>query len=84
MKWWTAEEERIRLENEAIAASLAQPKRRKQDRYHHHLGKMDRKSAGIPEVGDVVADQRSTRGGERTRKGTERVLPEATQGSGRG
>jgi len=30
MKWWTAEEERIRLENEAIAASLLQSQKQPQ------------------------------------------------------
>jgi inhibitor of Bruton tyrosine kinase len=80
MKWWTAEEERIRLENEAMLASLEQqPKKPKQDR-HRHLGKT-KKSVGTSE-GDSRVGQRVT-SGERKRKTTEPV-PDTTKGTSRG
>jgi inhibitor of Bruton tyrosine kinase len=82
MKWWTAEEERIRLENEAMLTSLTQPKKPRQDR-PHHIGKTNKKSAGIPES-DVAADRRAARDGERKRKAPERVSHDATKGTSRG
>ena len=75
MKWWTAEEERIRLENEAMIASLVQPKRLQQDRHRQHGKK--KKSAGTSE-GDVVVVQSASRGAERKGPGKvkERVPPD--------
>jgi hypothetical protein len=78
MKWWTAEEERIRLENEAMMASLAQPKKLQQDR-HHQRGKKNKKEAGTSE-GDAPVVQRASRGADSERKGPgkvkERVPPD--------
>jgi hypothetical protein len=47
MKWWTAEEERIRLENEAIAASLLQQQQQPPPpkRQQHRGGGKGKKSA---------------------------------------
>ena len=82
MKWWTAEEERIRLENEAMLASLEQqPKKPRQVR-HRHLGKTNKKSVGTS-GGDSRVDQRATSSGERGQKTTERV-PDTTKGTSRG
>jgi hypothetical protein len=76
LKWWTAEEERIRLGNEAMVATLAQPKRLQQDRHRQH-GKKNKKSAGTSE-GDVAVVQSASRGTERKGPGKvkERVPPD--------
>jgi hypothetical protein len=75
MKWWTAEEERIRLENEAMAASLLQPtiqqnQKQQQQRPHHnhHHGRRNKKPVATAE-GDA-APGRAPRGGDRKRKVT--------------
>ncbi|KAI0248740.1 hypothetical protein BJV78DRAFT_1331173 [Lactifluus subvellereus] len=85
MKWWTAEEERIRLENEAMVASLTQPKKLQQDRHHQH-GKKNRKSAGTSE-GDAAVVQRASRGAGAEQKGPgrvkERVPPDGKKSTGR-
>jgi hypothetical protein len=78
MKWWTAEEERIRLENEAVAASLLQPpieqnpkqqqqQQQQQRSHHHHHGRRNKKSVGTPE-GDAAPSPRAPRGGGGDRK----------------
>lgn len=80
MKWWTAEEERIRLENEAMAASLLQPpiqqnqkQQQQQQRSHHnhHHGKRNRKPVATAEGGAATgSESRAPRGGDRKRKVT--------------
>lgn len=71
MKWWTAEEERIRLENEALAASLLQPPMQQQQRPHHHNhhGRRNKKPVATAE-GDTAPGPRAPRGGDRKRKVT--------------
>jgi len=72
MKWWTAEEERVRLENEAIAASLmqSQSQPRPQDRHHRHRhGKKNKKSAGAGEdEAAAPSPKASSSTGERKRR----------------
>ena len=65
MKWWTAEEERIRLENETMAASLLQPPVQQQ-RPHHRRGRRNKK----PAVEGDTPGPRVPRGGDRKRKAT--------------
>jgi hypothetical protein len=77
MKWWTAEEERIRLENEAMAASLLEPpiqqQQKQQPRPHHHQhhGRRNKKHVATAE-GDTAPgpSPRAPRGGDRKRKVT--------------
>jgi inhibitor of Bruton tyrosine kinase len=70
MKWWTAEEERIRLENEAMAASLLEPPIQQQRPHHHHYhGRRNKKPAATAE-GDTAAGPRAPRGGDRKRRVT--------------
>jgi hypothetical protein len=79
MKWWTAEEERIRLENEVIAASLLQQpqeSRQQQQHRHHRKGK---KSAPVAE-GESAPGLRAPRGGGRKRQVEERVPSEGKKG----
>lgn len=71
MKWWTAEEERIRLENEAIAASLVQSQQQQQ----HRHGRRSRKSATTAE-GESAAGPRAPHGGERRQQVAQRVPSE--------
>ena len=59
MKWWTAEEDRIRLENEAIAASLLQQPQGSQP--HHRHGRKGKKSAPTAE-GSSAPSSRTPRG----------------------
>jgi hypothetical protein len=72
MMWWTAEEERVRLENEAVAASLMQSQSRPQDRHHRHgHGKKNKKSAGAGEGEAAVPSPKassSSGSGERKRR----------------
>ena len=69
MKWWTAEEERIRLENEAMAASLLQPPIQQQrPHHHHHHGRRNKKPVAAAE-GDAAPSPRVPRG-DRKRKVT--------------
>jgi inhibitor of Bruton tyrosine kinase len=72
MMWWTAEEERIRLENEAMAASLLQPPMQQQQRphHHHHHGRRNRKPLATAEGDTAPAGPRAPRGGDRKRKVT--------------
>jgi hypothetical protein len=65
MKWWTAEEERIRLENEAIAASLLQPQRQQQRPY----GRRNKKSAAATAEGESAPGPGAVRGGDRKHSG---------------
>ena len=75
MKWWTAEEERIRLENEAMAASLLQPPVQQQQQqqqrphHHHHHGRRNKRPVATAE-GDTAPSPRAPRGGDRKRKVT--------------
>ena len=70
MKWWTAEEERVRLENEAMAESLLQPPIQQQQRpHHHHHGKRNKKPVATAE-GDSARPRAPRRGGDRKRKDT--------------
>jgi len=75
MKWWTAEEERIRLENEAMAASLLQPpiqqhqKQQQRPHHHHHHGRRNKKPVTAAE-GDTAPGPRAPRGGDWKRKVT--------------
>lgn len=69
MKWWTAEEERIRLENEAIAASLLRPQKQQQrpHQHHNHHGRRNKKPAATEE-GESTSGSRTSRGGGTHRK----------------
>jgi hypothetical protein len=67
MKWWTAEEERIRLENEVMAASLLQQQQR--PHHHHHHGRRNKKSVATAE-GATAPGPRAPRGRARKRKVT--------------
>ncbi len=64
MKWWNGEEERIRLENEAIAASLVQQPQRRQK---HHRGRKGKKSAATAD-GESAPDPKAPRGEEQRRQ----------------
>ncbi len=76
LKWWTAEEERIRLENEATAASLLQPQKQQhqkqqqqqQQRPHHrhYHGRRNKKSAATAAAteGESTPGPRTSRGGD--------------------
>ena len=66
MKWWTAEEERIRLENEAIAASLLEPQKPQPQPQQRHLVRRKKKSAATAE-GESVPGPKAHRGGDRKR-----------------
>jgi inhibitor of Bruton tyrosine kinase len=66
MKWWTAEEERIRLENEAIAASLLEPQKPQPQPQQRHLGRKKKKSAATAE-GESAPGPTTLRGGDRKR-----------------
>jgi hypothetical protein len=85
MKWWTAEEERIRLENEAIAASLLQQpqesqQQQQQQQQQHRHGRKGKKSAPAAE-GESASGLRAPRGGGRKRQVVEeRVLSEGKGG----
>lgn len=78
MKWWTAEEERIRLENEAVAESLLQQppiqqNKKQQQRSHHHHGRRNKKPVATAEGASDTAPgpgPRAPRGGDRKRKVT--------------
>lgn len=75
MKWWTAEEERIRLENEAIAASLLQePQESRQRQQQHRHGRKGKKSAPAAE-GESASGLRAPRGGGRKRQVVEERVP---------
>lgn len=65
MKWWTAEEERIRIENEAIAASLLQPQKQLQQPPQRHHGRRGKKTAAPTAEGRSVPGSRAPRGGDR-------------------
>jgi inhibitor of Bruton tyrosine kinase len=70
MKWWTAEEERIRLENEAMAASLLQPpiqQHQKQQQRPHH-GRRNKKPVATSEGDTAPPRTPGSRGGDRKRK----------------
>jgi hypothetical protein len=67
MKWWTAEEERIRLENEAMAASLLQPQ--KQQPQQRSRGRRNKKPAVASAEGESEPGPRALRGGDRKRSG---------------
>ncbi len=74
MKWWTAEEERVRLENEAIAAALLQPQKQQPQKqqhqrpyHHHHHGRRNKKPAATAE-GESAPGPRTSRGGGGDRK----------------
>ena len=77
MKWWTAEEERIRLENEAIAASLLQPQKQQPQKqqqrphhHHHHHGRRNKKPAATAEGESALGPRPSREGGtDRKSKG---------------
>ena len=84
MKWWTAEEERIRLENEAIAVSLLQQpqeiqQQRQQQQQHRH-GRKGKKSAPAAE-GESASGLRAPRGGGRKRQVVEERVPSEGKGS---
>lgn len=69
LKWWTAEEERIRLENEATAASLLQPQKQQQQQRPHHRhyhGRRNKKSAATAAAteGESTPGPRTSRGGD--------------------
>jgi hypothetical protein len=65
MKWWTAEEERIRLENEAVAASLLQPQPQ-----HRSLGRRNKKPAAAATAeGETEPGPGALRGKDRKRSG---------------
>ncbi|KAH9169421.1 hypothetical protein EDB89DRAFT_1888857 [Lactarius sanguifluus] len=86
MKWWTAEEERIRLENEAVAASLlAQSKQPR----HQRKGRRGKTPANTP-LADGGAPTSSTRvqkaprgGGEGKRRTPQRATSDGKSASGR-
>ncbi|KAI9453100.1 hypothetical protein BJY52DRAFT_1290801 [Lactarius psammicola] len=68
MKWWTAEEERIRLENEAVAASLlTQSNQPRHQRQRYNKGKRGKTPANAPPAdGGATASsrgQKAPRGG---------------------
>lgn len=64
MKWWTAEEERVRLENEAIAAALLQSQ--KQPQRPRPIGsRRNKKSAATSAEGKSAPGSRALRGGDR-------------------
>jgi hypothetical protein len=81
MKWWTAEEERIRLENEAIAASLLQQPQGRQQQQHHRHGRKGKKTAATAE-GESAAVPRTSRGGGQKRQVDEHI-PSDGKGSRR-
>jgi hypothetical protein len=66
MKWWTAEEERIRLENEAMAAFLLRPQKQSQQRSR---GSRHRKPTVATAEGESEPVPRALRGGDRKRSG---------------
>jgi hypothetical protein len=76
MKWWTGEEERVRLENEAIAASLVQQPQRRQQ---HHRGRKGKKSAATAD-GESAPGTKAPRGEQQRRQVEERVPPEGKGG----
>ncbi|KAI0291504.1 hypothetical protein B0F90DRAFT_1823827 [Multifurca ochricompacta] len=84
MKWWTAEEERIRLENEAVAESLAQAQS-KRPQHHHHYNKKNKKSSAVLAVteSDGAAGPRAPRGGDRRRNAVHRVPSSDGKGTSR-
>jgi len=63
MIWWTAEEERIRLENEAVAASLM-VQQEPQKQQHRSGGKKDKKSTA-PAPPEGKSSRKTPIGGER-------------------
>ena len=71
MKWWTAEEERIRLENEAVAASLlAQSNQPRQPRQHQKGRRGKTSTSAAPADGGAPAPP-SSRGQKAQRSGGE-------------
>ena len=73
LKWWTAEEERIRLENEAIAASLLQqPQQRRQQQQQHRHGRKGKKSAATSEA-ESTPGPKTSRRRDRKSRAEERV-----------
>ncbi|KAI9440915.1 hypothetical protein H4582DRAFT_1811180 [Lactarius indigo] len=69
MKWWTAEEERIRLENEAVAASLLAQSNQSR---HQRKGRRGKTQANAPLAdGGAPASSPSSRGPKTPRGGGE-------------
>ncbi|KAF8264440.1 hypothetical protein EI94DRAFT_1738425 [Lactarius quietus] len=80
MKWWTAEEERIRLENEAVAASLlAQPKHPRRQRQHKSKKGKTPASAAPADSGTSTSassrGQKAQRGGGEGKRRTPQRVP---------
>ena len=88
MKWWTAEEERIRMENEAVAASLLAQSNQPRQQRQHHKGKRGKIPANAPPA-DGGAPASSSRGqkvsrggGEGKRRTPQRVPSDGKSASG--
>ena len=84
MKWWTAEEERIRLENEAVAASLlAQSGKQRHQRQHKgRRGKTpasaapaDGRAPGSSSTSSSSRGQKTPRGGGEGKRRTPQRVP---------
>ncbi len=52
MKWWTAEEERIRVENEAVAASLLEKRQGPKDKRQQRGGGGGRRGKTLVHTAD--------------------------------
>ena len=77
LMWWTAEEERIRLENEAIAMSLLQQPQQRQQQ--HRRGRRGKKSSSAVEVESTPGPKASRRGEQKSR--AEERVPSDGKGS---
>ena len=80
LKWWTAEEERIRLENEAVAASLlAQSSQPRQQRQHQRGRRGKTPANAAPADGGAPASsgrgQKAPRGGGEGKRRTPQRVP---------
>lgn len=87
MKWWTAEEERIRLENEAVAASLLASSNQPRQQRQHPKSKRGKTPKNAPPAdGGAPASSSSGRGQKAPRGGGEgkRRTPVRVPSDGKG
>ena len=71
MKWWTAEEERIRLENEAVAASLLVQSNQPRQQRQHQKGRRGKTPASAAPADGGAPVSSSSRGQKAQRGGGE-------------
>jgi len=80
MMWWTAEEERIRLENEVVAASLMMQEQHQPQKQQHRGGgssKKNKKSAA-PAPAEGKSSRKAAYVGERKNQPVGQRVPHAS------